>query len=179
MKSSQHKTRNRDIVLVVILFTLFAIVLIVLIERAFRGIAYNLDRVHPDEMEVRDWLNQVGGRWSRSADSERHITGVYLDGLDVTKEDLKRLTKLTKLSTLTLNDTNITDEFIPYINDLKSLDDLEINRTKITWEGWCKLDVYGLNHNAIEDTKDQINVTCPAILQHGVAEKYENVDANH
>ena len=152
MQSLQRKTSKE--LMFVIIFMLLAIALIVW---TYHCIGYNLDRVHPDEVEVRDWLIQKGARWSCWVEPKRHIKSVSFDGLDITKEELKRLTKLTKLRTLSLNDTNVTDEFIPYINELKSLEYLEIKGTKITSEGWYKLDVYGLTKKDTEVSDENSN----------------------
>ena len=158
METMQQEIRaKKHIAIKLLLIMLFILLGVSLFIGAFLWLdhilAYNLERVHPDEVEVRDWLWEKDIKFSRYADSERHIKGVYFDGHHVTTEDLKRLTQLTQLRTLTLNNTNVTDEFVPYINELKSLRDLEVNGTKITWEGMCKLDVYGIVLNDAENTE--------------------------
>ena len=110
----------------------------------------NMRRVHPDEVEIRDWLREKGVRWGRTVDSERHINSVSFDGLDITTEDLKRLTELPKLTGLSLKNTNATDEFIPYINELKALSSLDIQNTKITRKGLYALDSPNLQMIAID-----------------------------
>jgi hypothetical protein len=122
-----------------ILFIFFALLFaIIFMKWTIYVFEEELNRVHHDEVQVRDWIRQVGGRYSRN-DPNRHITGVDLSGTKIIDNDLKRLTVLTKLKTLNLNNTNITNEAIPIISEIKTLIDIEVSNTKITNEEWKKL----------------------------------------
>ena len=95
----------------------------------------NNRRVHPDEVEIRDWIYSVGGSMQSHFDSERHITKVFLNKANITDDDLIRLTTLSHLEELDLSNTDITDEGISTILSMKSLRYLTIKDTRITYEG--------------------------------------------
>ena len=99
--------------------------------------AYNRDswRVHPDEVEVRDWIASVDGLFHSRDDNERHITSVHFRNCDITDDDLIRLKQLSKLRLLEISDIDITDQAIPTLVSLRSLETLNLRNTKITEEG--------------------------------------------
>ena len=95
----------------------------------------NLWTVHPDEIEVRDWIRSVHGSIESRLEPERHIHIVRLNKCNITNDDLIRLAPLSRMKELDLSNTDITDEAIPTILSIKSLYYLTIKDTKITREG--------------------------------------------
>jgi hypothetical protein len=125
-----------------ILFIFFILLFVIIfVKWTMHVFEKEYDRVHPNEVQVRDWIKQVGGSYSNGyrIDPNRHIIVVDLNGTKINDNDLKRLIVLKKLKALNLNNTNITDEAIPIINEMKTLIDIQVNGTKITNEGWKKL----------------------------------------
>jgi len=101
-------------------------------------------RVHPDEVEVRDWIHSVRGTANHRSNSERHITVVCLDNCDIVDDDLIRLKQLSRLNRLDLSNTNITDKAIPTLLSIDTLYDVDFSNTKVSKEGWLQF-IDGLN----------------------------------
>jgi len=98
---------------------------------------YEIDSwtVHPDEIEIRDWVYSVNGSIDSRYMPERHIGRVYLKNCNITNDDLIRLVPLSDLRELDLSNTDITDDAIPTIVRMESLRRLTIKDTIMTREG--------------------------------------------
>jgi len=136
----QQTTKKTFFKLAQVLFLLFLCILLFI--GFFLGlnciIGKNLFRVHPDEMEIRDWIIEKHGSWEHSV-GERRIRSVSLDAVNLTKEDFKRLTGLTEIRHLILDHVNITDELL-HVRELKSLHYIEINGVVIGCDDFQKLE---------------------------------------
>ena len=112
-------------------------ILLVFYLLAIDGYYQNTHRVHPDEVEVRNWIARVQGSFESQLDPERHITKICLNksNVNVTDTDIIRLTQLSCLRNLDLSNTNITDDAIPTILNISSLRYVTIKNTKVTSKG--------------------------------------------
>ena len=114
-------------------FVLFLPLIIILTPvYCFWHIHRDFWRVHPDEVQVRDWILQVKGGYTHDHERERHITHVFLNNTKISDEDIQRLQCLKKIKQLQINNTKTTNNAIPYINNLKTLIFLSIEGTDIT-----------------------------------------------
>ena len=77
-------------------------ILLVFYLLAVIGHYQNVNRVHPDEIRIRDWIHSVHGSMESRLDPERHITIVYFRNSDIMDDDLIRLKQLSHLQRLEL-----------------------------------------------------------------------------
>jgi len=113
-------------------------------------------RVHPDEIEVRDWIYSVNGTMESRYVPERHIRRVRLSNCNITDDDLLCLTQLTWLQDLDLSYTSITDDAVPTIISISTLRDLNITGTRITPKGIWRIVTERTDLNLTTDKWEQI-----------------------
>ncbi len=98
---------------------------------------------HPEEKDVYEWLPE--GAAYLVDKSDRRLTKVGMRANKIKNEDILRFKQLPKLRSLELRNTGITDEAIPYLNELTSLEYLDLSYNPgITKEGLRKLDLPNL-----------------------------------
>ena len=89
------------------------------------------------EKAVREQLVKPEGELT-NADLEK-VTDLSLDFTEITDEGLKELAKLQKLKSLRLNDTEISDKGLKEVSKLKKLEKLDLNFTQVTDNGAAEL----------------------------------------
>ena len=105
------------------------------------AVEYVFDRsrlLSADEEAVQKWVGEKGGSVTLSGD-KRHIIGIDLFRTDVAGEELKKLVGLPRLETLCLADTGVGDRDVKVLNSLVGLRELDLQGTRITWDGFQSL----------------------------------------
>src|SRR5262245_28957917 len=82
-------------------------------------------------------IEKLGGKLVRQDPDKRRtpVTEVYLDGVDKAAEALAYVNQLKQLQFLHLNRTKITDKNLELLKPLDKLELLDLNETKITDQG--------------------------------------------
>lgn len=131
-----------------------------------------INSFHPDEISTKEWIKANGGNASRDdfRSKDKHILSVRLKHMrDLKNEDLIHLKKLTQLKNLDLSYSSITDEAIPIINELTSIQVLNLTGTQISDKGLKmlslpKLYYLELNHtNISNDGLARLEKRCPRL----------------
>lgn len=93
-------------------------------------------RVHPSEREVATTIQaSLGGAYHADGKSNRHITGVWLQGTAATDADIETVLKLRQLKHLDVSGTRVTDASLAAIFAHNNLRTLKFKGSKITQKG--------------------------------------------
>lgn len=109
---------------------------------------------YQDQAAAVEKLEALGGtvRWD-----DWQVSGILLRGTAVTDDDLRRLSELPQLQSLTLGGTKITDAGMDHLKTLTSLEGLYLDDTKVTDSGLSsitgltKLKNLWLDNTAVSD----------------------------
>lgn len=136
-----------------ILFILGLVAFLVIFLFACINVIKEPNRVHPSEYHIRTWIEQSRGVFNKESRHSRHISSVFLRQASKFKEeDLLLLKSLPKLTKLDLSYSSITDDAIPYINELESLKVLDLSGTNITDAGFVRLSLPNLRMLRVDNT---------------------------